>query len=77
LQRKSAETARLKSTPFVIREEVAMAAEASKNVVQEAVENQMATAEHLDEIKRQHELHEMTLARTLALIVEESKKLTR
>jgi hypothetical protein len=30
----------------------------------------------LEEVKRQHELHEVTLARTLALVVEESKKLT-
>lgn len=52
-----------------LREEVATAAVATKNAVQEAAVNQSAAAEHLEEVKRQHE-------EALALIVEESKKLT-
>lgn len=52
-----------------LREEVATAATATKNAVQEAAAKQSAAAEHLEEVKRQHE-------EALALIVEESKKLT-
>lgn len=51
-----------------LREEVATAAGAAKKAVQEAAEKQSAAAEHLEEVKRQHE-------EALARVVEESKKL--
>lgn len=51
-----------------LREEVAAAAVAAKKVVEEAEAKQTAAAEHLEEVKGQHEV-------ALALIAEESKKL--
>lgn len=52
-----------------LREEVARATAAAEKAVEEAATKQSAATEHLEEVKKQHEA-------ALALVVEESKKLT-
>ena len=52
-----------------LREQVATAAMAAEKAVEEAEAKQTAAAEHLEEVKRQHEV-------ALELVAEESKKLT-
>ena len=52
-----------------LREEVATATAAAEKAVEEAAAKQSAATEHLEEVKKQHEA-------ALALVVEESKKLT-
>lgn len=62
------ERGRSKAQIDSLREEIATAAMATRKAVEEAEAKQTAAAEHLKEIKGQHEV-------ALALIAEESKKL--
>ena len=58
-----------KTQTDTLREQVATAAVAAEKAVEEAEAKQTAAAEHLEEVKRQHEV-------ALELVAEESKKLT-
>lgn len=63
------ERANSKTQIDALREEVAKATVAAEKTVEEAAAKQSAATEHLEEVKKQHEV-------ALALVVEESKKLT-
>ena len=63
------ERANSKTQIDTLREEVAKATAAAEKAVEEAAAEQSAATEHLKEVKKQHEA-------ALALVVEESRKLT-